>query len=97
MTFETAEGRQGVLDLYRSGDFEKLTAYAGCLGELSVPTLILWGENDLFAPVAGAYRFRKEIPNARLVVLEGAGHFVYADEPRRCAREVAEFLNEAGV
>jgi haloalkane dehalogenase len=95
--FETAEGRQGILDLYRSGDFEKLAAYAGCLAELSVPTLILWGENDLFAPVAGAYRFRKEIPDAKLVVLEGAGHFVYADEPRRCASEVAEFFAEAGV
>ena len=60
---------------------------------LGVPTLILWGENDLFAPVAGAYRFQREIPDAKLVVLEGAGHFVYADEPSRCAREVAGFLD----
>jgi haloalkane dehalogenase len=62
-----------------------------------VPTLILWGQNDLFAPVAGAYRFKREIPGAKLVVLEGAGHFVYADEPSRCAREVAEFLASSGI
>jgi haloalkane dehalogenase len=96
-TFETPGGRQGVLELYRSGDFEKLEAYEGQLSRLGVPTLVLWGENDLFAPVAGAFRFQREIPDAKVVVLEGAGHFVYADEPLRCAREVAEFLAASGV
>ena len=96
-TFETPGGRQGVLELYRSGDFEKLEAYEGQLSRLGMPTLVLWGENDLFAPVAGAYRFQREIPDAKVVVLEGAGHFVYADEPLRCAREVAEFLAASGV
>ena len=96
-TFETEGGRQGILELYRSGDFEKLEAYEGQLARLSVPTLILWGDNDLFAPLAGAHRFKREIPGAKLVVLEGAGHFVYADEPSRCAREVAEFLAASRV
>ncbi len=64
-TFETEAGRQAILDLYRSGDFSKLEAYDGRLRELGAPTLVLWGENDLFAPVAGAYRFKREIPNAR--------------------------------
>jgi len=96
-TFETEGGRQGILELYRSGDFEKLEAYEGQLARLSVPTLVLWGDNDLFAPLAGAYRFKREIPGAKLVVLKGAGHFVYADEPSRCAREVAEFLAASGV
>jgi haloalkane dehalogenase len=62
-----------------------------------VPTLLLWGENDVFAPVAGAHRFKREIPAAEMVVLEDAGHFVYADEPQRCAREVVEFLASSGV
>jgi haloalkane dehalogenase len=96
-TFETEEGRRGVLELYRSGDFEKLEAYEGQLSRLGVPTLILWGDDDQFSPVAGAYRFQHEIPDGKLVVLEGAGHFVYADEPSRCAREVAEFLAASGV
>jgi haloalkane dehalogenase len=91
--FETDEGRRGVLELYRSGDFSKFEPYAGKLSALGVPALILWGENDPFAPVAGAYRFRKELPDAKLVVTEGAGHFVYADAPERCAREVTAFLN----
>jgi haloalkane dehalogenase len=96
-TFATAGGRRSVLDLYRSGDFEKLTPYQGRLAELGVPTLVLWGEEDVFAPVAGAHRFHREIPNAELVVIEGAGHFVYADEPQRCAREISGFLDRADV
>ena len=96
-TLTTEGGRRGILELYRSGDFEKLEPYEGRLAALGVPTLLLWGENDLFAPVAGAHRFQREIPDAKLVAIEGAGHFVYADEPRRSAREVVEFLAESGV
>ena len=95
--FETEVGRRGILELYRSGDFEKLEPYEGKLAGLGVPTLLLWGENDPFAPVAGAHRFKREIPGARLVVIEGVGHFVYADEPQRSATEVAEFLAQSGV
>jgi haloalkane dehalogenase len=90
--FERPEGRQSILDLYRSGDFGKLEAYDGGLAALDVPTLLLWGENDAFAPVAGAHRLKREIPDAKLVLLEDSGHFLYADEPERAATEVAEFL-----
>jgi haloalkane dehalogenase len=95
--FTTEEGRRGQLELYRSGDFEKLIPYEGRLAALRVPTLILWGEHDEFAPVAGAYRFHKEIPGSKLILIEGAGHFAFEDEPERCAREIVEFLREAGV
>jgi haloalkane dehalogenase len=93
--FTTEDGRRGVLDLYRSGDFSKLAPYRGGLAALGIPALVLWGENDPFAPIAGAHRFRKEIPGAELVVVEGAGHFVYADEPRRAAAEIVAFLSRA--
>jgi haloalkane dehalogenase len=90
--FASEGGRAGILELYRSGDFSKLEPYRGRLAGLAVPTLILWGEDDPFAPIAGAHRFRNEIPGSELVVVEGAGHFVYADAPERCAREIVEFL-----
>lgn len=96
-TFRSEAGRRGVLELYRSGDFEKLAPYEGKLAELGVPTLLLWGENDAFAPVAGARRFKREIPHARLVVVQGAGHFVYADDPDRCASEIVDFLDDARI
>ncbi len=84
--------RRGALELYRSGDFEKLLPYAGALAALDVPTLVLWGAQDEFAPLAGARRLQAEIPGAELVVLEDAGHFVMEDEPERFASEIAAFL-----
>jgi haloalkane dehalogenase len=95
--YETEEGRRAQLALYRSGDFEKLEPYQGRLAELGVPTLILWGEKDTFAPVAGAYRFKKEIPGSKLVLIPDGGHFVFEDDPDRCATEIVGFLDEAGV
>jgi haloalkane dehalogenase len=93
--FTTEEGRRGPLELYRSGNFEKLAPYQGKLAELGVPMLILWGEDDEFAPIAGAYRFHKEVPGSKLVIVEGSGHFVYEDDPERCAREVLDFLDRS--
>jgi haloalkane dehalogenase len=90
--FGDADRRRGHLDLYRSGDFSKLEAYDGRLGALGVPALIVWGAKDEFAPVGGAHRFHKQIPGARLVVLDDAGHYVMEDAPERVGQEVREFL-----
>ncbi len=90
----TPEGRQAKLEMYRSGDFDKLEPYAGRLGEMARPTLLLWGEDDEFAPVAGAHRLREEIRGSELQVVEGSGHFVYADSPARCSVAVTDFLAE---
>jgi haloalkane dehalogenase len=95
--YETEEGRRAQLALYRSGDFEKLEPYEGRLAELGVPTLVLWGERDTFAPVAGAHRFHREIPNSKLVLIADGGHFVFEDDPERCAREIVGFLDDSGI
>jgi haloalkane dehalogenase len=84
--------RQNQLDLYRSGDFEKLEPYRGKLTALGVPARIIWGSRDEFAPVGGAYRFAKELPGAELTVLDKAGHFLMEDEPERVAHEIAAFV-----
>jgi haloalkane dehalogenase len=90
--FGDPQRRQGHLDLYRSGDFSKLEAYDGRLAALGAPALIVWGARDEFAPVGGAHRFHKQIPGARLVVLDDAGHYVMEDAPDRVGEELRSFL-----
>jgi haloalkane dehalogenase len=85
-------GREATLEFYRSMDFAKLAPYEGKLGELGAPTLLLWGAEDKFAPVGGAHRFRKQIPGAKLVAIEGAGHFVYDQERGTTTAKVVAFL-----
>ena len=96
--FTTEDRRHSLLDLYRSGDFTKLEPYSGRLAELGVPTLILWGGGQQeYTPVESAHAFEEMIPDATLVVVEDAGHFVFEAEPQRCVREVVGFLDGAGI
>ena len=89
--FGDAGRRRGTLELYRSGDFEKLEPYRGKLAGLAAPALVLWGADDPFAPVAGAHRLHAELPGSELVVLDGAGHFSPEDAPEAYAAEVVRF------
>ncbi len=84
--------RRGHLELYRSGDFEKLAPYEGRLAELGLPTLILWGADDRFAGAKMAERFHREIRGSELHLIEHAGHFVWEDEPELTTRALVEFL-----
>ncbi len=90
--FADEQRRRGQLELYRSGDFEELRPYEGCLGAMDIPSLLLWGADDPFAPITGAKRFQDELADSRLVVMEGTGHFVWDDAGEKAAQELAEWL-----
>jgi alpha-beta hydrolase superfamily lysophospholipase len=58
----------------------------------SVPTLIFWGDKDDVIPLRQAESLAKAMPNSRKVVLEGAGHPCYLDQPIEFHRELLQFL-----
>jgi pimeloyl-ACP methyl ester carboxylesterase len=90
--FESEDGRRGMLELFRSGDLEKLEPYQGRLAALEAPTLVIWGENEEYTPSVHAKRFGREIPHAEVVMIDNAGHFLWDDEPEACSQEVVAFL-----
>jgi haloalkane dehalogenase len=90
--FATDARRRGHLELYRSGDFEKLEPYEGCVAGLGLPTLVVWGAQDRFASVKMARRFNEEIPDSELVVIDDAGHFVWEDAPDATSAALVGFL-----
>jgi haloalkane dehalogenase len=90
--FADERRRRGHLELYRSGDFDKLIPYEGGVAALGVPAMVLWGEQDRFASVRMAHRFHEEIPGSELQVFAGAGHFVWDDEPQSCNGALVDFL-----
>jgi len=85
-------GQRATLDFYRSMDMEKLEPWQGKLAEVAGPTLLVWGADDRFAPLAGAKRFEGEIPGAKLVAIDGAGHFVFDERPDVAVPAAVEFL-----
>jgi pimeloyl-ACP methyl ester carboxylesterase len=62
------------------------------LPSIAAPTLLVWGDDDEDTPVWMAERMEALIPDAGLVVLEGAGHFSYADSPGQFRAVARRFL-----
>ncbi|MGA2474754.1 MAG: alpha/beta hydrolase, partial [Acidimicrobiales bacterium] len=57
-----------------------------------MPTLIVWGDHDRIIPLDHAYRAHEAIPNSRLEVMEGVGHFPQVEEPVRFVEILTDFL-----
>jgi 3-oxoadipate enol-lactonase len=62
------------------------------LSTISVPTLVVVGENDMAIPVAKAQRIAEKIPGAKLAIIPGAGHLCTVEEPAAVASVIEEFL-----
>jgi UDP-N-acetylmuramoyl-tripeptide--D-alanyl-D-alanine ligase len=62
------------------------------LPRIGAPTLLIWGERDEETPLSDGQFMERQIPDAGLVVFPAAGHFAYADDPRRFCRVVSYFL-----
>jgi pimeloyl-ACP methyl ester carboxylesterase len=65
------------------------------LGEISAPTLILWGERDALLP-RGEQEWRAAaIPNATLRVYPGTGHLAHWVRPEWVVRDLEAFIRES--
>jgi pimeloyl-ACP methyl ester carboxylesterase len=62
------------------------------LPRIRASTLLLWGGQDEDTPLWMAKRMEELIPDAGLVVLEGAGHYSYADAPGQFGAVARQFL-----
>ena len=62
------------------------------LREIKVPTLVIWGEKDPALPLTLAEGIARDIPQAKLVTIPDAGHFVPEERPERVAALLKEFL-----
>jgi pimeloyl-ACP methyl ester carboxylesterase len=63
------------------------------LGEITAPTLVVWGADDALVPVRDAWEFGELIPDARVVVYEDTGHVAMLERPDAFNALVAEFLD----
>lgn len=67
---------------------------AGRLGEIHVPTLILWGEHDQVIPPPYAEAFHEGIPNSQLKWLKSCGHVPMLERPGEVNDAFMEFLSQ---
>ncbi|KKR02941.1 MAG: Hydrolase, alpha/beta domain protein [Microgenomates group bacterium GW2011_GWC1_39_12] len=89
----------GARDFYRAEGAMRQT-FKNIVGEplikymksIRVPTLLLWGEEDIIVPVRIANKMKETIPNAKLIILPHGKHSVIIDDPKNFVKEVCLFL-----
>lgn len=67
------------------------------LSTLTVPTLVIWGEDDGVVPVAHGAAYADAIPGATLKVVPKSGHAPAFEHPAEVAEMIGSFVGSAAV
>lgn len=67
------------------------------LPRIEVPTLLIWGRNDLVVPAADAPGFQRRIPDCELEIFDDCGHVPMSERPVRFNRVVGEFIDRGAA
>ncbi|GAV20996.1 2-hydroxy-6-oxo-6-(2'-aminophenyl)hexa-2, 4-dienoic acid hydrolase [Mariprofundus micogutta] len=59
---------------------------------ISMPTLLMWGEQDRWIPMSHFERWRQALPHAQSVTYPDAGHMPMEEIPVKSARDLKRFL-----
>ena len=92
-----AAARPGTFPALRSlgaSPRDRATLVAEALPRIQAPTLVLWGDDDRWIPIAHADRFVAVIPGARKVVIPSCGHVPQEERPEEVSRLLLDFLRE---
>jgi pimeloyl-ACP methyl ester carboxylesterase len=76
-------------------DERYLEEIEACLAKVDVPVRIVWGKDDTWIPAEVAHRLCDLIPQASVVLVNGAGHLVHYDAPVALASELRAWLQSA--
>jgi pimeloyl-ACP methyl ester carboxylesterase len=81
-------GAQRVLEACRPGvlfsDLSACNAYQNALAaaaQITVPTTLILGERDMMTPAKAGKALAAALPNARTIMLRGAGHMMMSERP----------------
>ncbi|WP_042145219.1 alpha/beta fold hydrolase [Paucisalibacillus sp. EB02] len=61
------------------------------LKEIKTPTLLLWGKDDKVVPLPIGKKLAKDLPNAKIISYEQAGHLVTEEKAQQLYKEILSF------
>jgi pimeloyl-ACP methyl ester carboxylesterase len=80
-----------LLALYRHADPDRLAIAGSNLSLLACPSLVLWGDRDIYLPTRFAHAYADALPNSTVQLVPGAGHWPWLDDAR-VAEDVLSFI-----
>jgi pimeloyl-ACP methyl ester carboxylesterase len=80
---------QALIAFTQSGGYPSLRER---LPQLSVPTLILWGQCDRILGTADAERFQQAIAGSQLIWIPNCGHVPHLEQPQLTAQHILSFM-----
>lgn len=60
--------------------------------KISVPTLLIAGEQDDIAPLKGQYDLKHKIKDSQLVIIPGVGHLIHYEAPISATEAITKFI-----
>ena len=86
--------RAGPRNLARGGLHVARADVTAELAAVTAPTLLVWGARDGVVPIEEASIWLERMPDARLIVIPGAGHVPMVDSPFELAEAIRPFLEK---
>ena len=74
-----------------------LQDYGPVIARVRTPTLVVWGADDMVAPLRTGLMLADRLPDAQLVVFPGIGHQVMAQAPTKLVPEIERHLAATGT
>ena len=78
-----------IISLARSAQKNNL---ADKLHQIIVPTLLIWGINDVITPTTTAIQFKKLIPNSVIRYIDECGHVPMMEQPHHFNKYMDDFI-----
>jgi 2-hydroxymuconate-semialdehyde hydrolase len=92
--WSTEDGKRAFFRNLRRLNNEYTQAITGELNKLPHQTLILWGDKDPFQKPEYAPKLAEAIPNAELVWIKDAGHWLIDEKPDEIGEHIDLFLGK---
>ena len=73
--------------------FTEQSEIENILPQLRLPTLIMWGKQDVTLPLQSAYIFQKKIVHSQLVILTECAHSLPLEKPNECSEIITSFAH----
>ncbi|HHB93980.1 MAG TPA: alpha/beta hydrolase [Campylobacterales bacterium] len=62
--------------------------------DIKIPTLILWGKDDVSIPYIFGKRLHQDIPNSYFSLFKGVGHMPQEEAPQKVIYEIEKFIKK---